>query len=360
MHYAEALIETWLRGGLEIGGRRQRVKPGDIAVLYPRRRPDAAVSELRDRLNGFTRAVLPAGDKPTGTLRDEAVKILPMHSGRGLQFRIVLLLRADQLPSPFKSRDDVIDRGPTLCRHDSGRGHVGDPAFRQLVLCRGALPRVGNSASVAARRSGPRFNGVEARPDGLVGPKGGAFCPHFPIALNQCLHTLQASHQLAAGCSRSQPAALAHLGGSFSVAHDDCLSSCCYTGRWLKFRRREALWRPIFLARFPYRNFLRAVPRAVVRAEKAFAVSSTRRRAKRGPTRSLSSTVSPTAQGDRSRDAILGDHLLIKLEAEAWARRHWHEAVLEPRPVRPHGLPYRIAVGIGEALEKSAVRHGGD
>ena len=111
MHYAAALIETWLRGGLEIGGRRQRVQPGDIAVLYPRRRPDADVTALCDRLNGFTRAVLPAGDKPTGTLRDEAVKILPMHSARGLQFRIVLLLWADQLPSPFKSRNDGIDRG---------------------------------------------------------------------------------------------------------------------------------------------------------------------------------------------------------------------------------------------------------
>ena len=85
--------------------------PQDIAVLYPRRRPDAAVTALCDRLNGFTRAVLPAGDKPTGTLRDEAVKILPMHSARGLQFRIVLLLWADLLPSPFKSRDDGIDRG---------------------------------------------------------------------------------------------------------------------------------------------------------------------------------------------------------------------------------------------------------
>jgi superfamily I DNA/RNA helicase len=111
MHYAAALIETWLRGGLEIGGRRQRVQPDDIAVLYPRRRPDAAVTALCDRLNGFTRAVLPAGDKPTGTLRDQAVKILPMHSARGLQFRIVLLLWADLLPSPFNSRDDGIDRG---------------------------------------------------------------------------------------------------------------------------------------------------------------------------------------------------------------------------------------------------------
>ena len=87
------------------------MRPGDIAVLYPRKRPDAAVAALHDRLNGFTRAVLPAGDQPTGTLRDEAVKILPMRSARGLQFRIVLLLWADLLPSRFKTSDDGIDRG---------------------------------------------------------------------------------------------------------------------------------------------------------------------------------------------------------------------------------------------------------
>jgi superfamily I DNA/RNA helicase len=86
------------------------VEPSDIAVLYPRRRPDAAVTTLCDWLNGFTRAVLPAGGKPTGTLRDQAV-ILPMHSARGLQFRIVLLLWTDLLPSPFKNRNDAIDRG---------------------------------------------------------------------------------------------------------------------------------------------------------------------------------------------------------------------------------------------------------
>src|SRR5262245_1980302 len=67
-----------------------------------------------------------------------------------------------------------------------------------------------------------------------------------------------------------------------------------------------------------------------------------------------------SAQGDLSCDAILGDHLLIELEAEAWARRHWHEAVLEPRPVCPQSLPDRIAVGIGEALKIGAVWHGGD
>jgi len=111
VHYAAALIETWLLGCLEIGGRRQRIKPGDIGVLYPRRRPDATATALLDRLSGFTRAVLPAGDKPTGTLRDEAVKILPVHSARGLQFRIVLLFWADLLPSRFSTRDEHRDRG---------------------------------------------------------------------------------------------------------------------------------------------------------------------------------------------------------------------------------------------------------
>jgi hypothetical protein len=114
VHYAAALIETWLRGGLEIGGRRRRIKPSEIAVLYPRwrhpsRHRDATMLALRDRLNGFTRAVLLAGNSPTGRLYDDAVKILPMHSARGLQFRIVLLLWVDLLPS--KGSDDDFDRG---------------------------------------------------------------------------------------------------------------------------------------------------------------------------------------------------------------------------------------------------------
>ncbi len=110
VHYAAALIETWLRGGIEIAGQRQRIKPSNIAVLYPHRRPDAAVQTLCDRLNRITRAVLPAGDTPTGALRDEAVKILPMLSARGLQFRIVVLLWADLLPRRFRTSDAHIDR----------------------------------------------------------------------------------------------------------------------------------------------------------------------------------------------------------------------------------------------------------
>jgi superfamily I DNA/RNA helicase len=66
---------------------------------------------LSDRLGSFTRAVLPAGEQPVGTLQDDAVRILPMHSSRGLQFRIVLLLWTDLLPSGFRSSDEGTDRG---------------------------------------------------------------------------------------------------------------------------------------------------------------------------------------------------------------------------------------------------------
>jgi hypothetical protein len=40
-----------MRGGIEIGGRLERIKPGDIAVFYPRKRPDAQVQALCDRLS---------------------------------------------------------------------------------------------------------------------------------------------------------------------------------------------------------------------------------------------------------------------------------------------------------------------
>src|SRR5262245_42840766 len=110
MHYAAALIETWLRGGLMIGGRRQRLKPGDIAVLYPRRRPDAAVTALCDRLNGFKRAVLSAGNEPTGTLREEGVKVCRCIAHAACS-SASFCCWTDLLPSPFKSRDNGIDRG---------------------------------------------------------------------------------------------------------------------------------------------------------------------------------------------------------------------------------------------------------
>ena len=105
VHYTAALIETWLRGGVQIGGKHERIKPSDIAVLYPRRRRDATLEPLVDRLNKFTRVELLAGNNGREKLHSQAVKILSMHSARGLQFRIVILLWVDQLPSPFNSGD---------------------------------------------------------------------------------------------------------------------------------------------------------------------------------------------------------------------------------------------------------------
>ena len=77
----------------------------------------ASVTALCDRLNGFTQAVLPAGDKPTGTLRDQAVKILPMHSARGLQFRIVLLLWATASIAAYSMSpvQKIYCIAPTVC-----------------------------------------------------------------------------------------------------------------------------------------------------------------------------------------------------------------------------------------------------
>ncbi len=142
VHYAAGLIETWLRGGLEIGGRQHRIKPKDVAVLYPRRRPDASVTSLLDRLNGFTRAVLISGYSPTGMLNDDAVKISSIHSARGLQFQVVVLLWADLLGSRTGSEDDEIGRSllyVALTRAEdflvvlhSGRSAHTDELYRAL------------------------------------------------------------------------------------------------------------------------------------------------------------------------------------------------------------------------------------
>lgn len=97
-HYAAALIETWLRGGVEIRGRREPVAPRDIAILYPRQRHDA-MEVLRERLGTFTRTVWLSGkEKPVGTLHDDGVRILTIKGSRGLQFRFVVLLWTDMLP----------------------------------------------------------------------------------------------------------------------------------------------------------------------------------------------------------------------------------------------------------------------
>jgi superfamily I DNA/RNA helicase len=109
-HYAAALIETWVRGGIEINRRRQRVKASDVAILYPWQQPEAALHKLCERLNSFAPAVVLDRKTPRGTLWSDSIKVLTMAGARGLQFRIVVLLWAGALPSQFKVHANGADR----------------------------------------------------------------------------------------------------------------------------------------------------------------------------------------------------------------------------------------------------------
>jgi len=103
---AAALIQSWLVAGFVIRGRRETLRPADIAILYPHL-PDwnpSFLNELRDRLNAFTQAVVLDGK--AGKLADEGVRIISIQRATGLQFRIVILLWTDLLPSNFPDRDD--------------------------------------------------------------------------------------------------------------------------------------------------------------------------------------------------------------------------------------------------------------
>ena len=153
VNYAAALIETWLRGGVEIDGRHQRIKTErDRRALSKAASRCFCDGALCDRLNGFSRAVVSVWvDSPTGTLQDEAVKILSMHSARGLQFRIVLLLWTDMLGARSGSADEEVERRPSLRCHDACRGRAGDPAFRGVATRCRALPCLGANASIVER-----------------------------------------------------------------------------------------------------------------------------------------------------------------------------------------------------------------
>ena len=109
-HYAAALVETWLRGGIEINGRWQRVRASDVAILYPWQQLDATLHKLCERLNSFAPAVVLDRKTPLGTLWADSIKVLTMAGSRGLEFRIVVLLWAGALPSQFKAHANGADR----------------------------------------------------------------------------------------------------------------------------------------------------------------------------------------------------------------------------------------------------------
>jgi superfamily I DNA/RNA helicase len=88
---------------VEIRGRRERISPRDIAVLYPSMRGEDEIAPLIERLNGFTAAIrLTPKERATGTLHDDGIRVMTIKSARGLQFRVVVMLWTDRLPYPLQ------------------------------------------------------------------------------------------------------------------------------------------------------------------------------------------------------------------------------------------------------------------
>jgi superfamily I DNA/RNA helicase len=101
-----ALVRTWLLAGIAIQGRRERIQPSDIAVLYPNlpSRSSTLLKQLNEKLNAVAPVV--SLDGPSGSLCDEGVRIISIQRATGLQFRIVVLIWTDILPMNFADRDD--------------------------------------------------------------------------------------------------------------------------------------------------------------------------------------------------------------------------------------------------------------
>src|SRR5437660_9695116 len=90
---------------------------------------------------------------------------------------------------------------------------------------------------------------------------------------------------------------------------------------------------------------------------------STRSSSARSPRRTPSRTTWRSCERPRPPrapplpDAVAPDQPIVEDQPEAGALGNVHHPVLDRRAVRPHRLPHRIALGIGEALGIGAVRH---
>ncbi len=103
---ASALIQSWLIAGAVIRGRREALRPSEIAILYPHipNRNLSLLHDVRDKVSAFTKTVVLDGI--TGKLADQGVRIVSIQRATGLQFRAVILIWTDLLPSNFADRDD--------------------------------------------------------------------------------------------------------------------------------------------------------------------------------------------------------------------------------------------------------------
>ncbi len=105
------LVRQWVAEGFETANGRSTISANDIGILYPRlRRRDRVVMErLCAKLAEF-KVVRLSGEEATGSPADNGIKISTIHSAKGLQFRAVILMWTDLLPSELDDRNEDSER----------------------------------------------------------------------------------------------------------------------------------------------------------------------------------------------------------------------------------------------------------
>jgi len=110
LDFVAAQIQAWLLGGIEVGDKRQPVSASDIAVVYAHNSDNLRPS-LISRLENFTEVV----DLTYRPLRRDAlsrpgIRLCTAAAIKGLQFKVVVFVAADLLPSDFPDATEAGDR----------------------------------------------------------------------------------------------------------------------------------------------------------------------------------------------------------------------------------------------------------
>lgn len=104
------IVGQLLKGASGFKGFDQPIKPEEIGLLYARK--DAVISELKQQLERHAPVVWISDSSDRNArykINEPGLKLQTIHSAKGLQYRVVLLLWADQLPSQFDDSDEVAD-----------------------------------------------------------------------------------------------------------------------------------------------------------------------------------------------------------------------------------------------------------
>jgi hypothetical protein len=109
------MIKNWLEKGFELpSGERLLVKSSDIAILYPRlqKQRSTLMKQFLDQLSNLAPITwLNASCNDEYYLRKEGIVVQTIHSAKGLQYKVVIVMWSDLLPRSFGAEDVVLDMG---------------------------------------------------------------------------------------------------------------------------------------------------------------------------------------------------------------------------------------------------------